>query len=354
MYPSNSSLNVLPYLQNYGLQDSQQEAIRLYCGVCEDDWNGFPVEVGKLACVSPIYGKTLKSKSVNYVKLSPSTQVVIQDSGAFCDGPGQRLSFSAALKRQITHASRFGYADRLSHRASYDLLIDEKWRYGQRYKSRWSEAEAWEACIETIRAAQFLSAHRGGLPCILSAQGVTPQQYLKCVHSILPYLQAGDMLGLGGWCILGKYPSLLPVFRQMLHLVIPFVGSEGIKQIHLWGCLYAPALGELLYLCDQYGIILSVDSVGPSLRPVFGRWGYSSWADRSYRRPPLSELGRHRKLHTYLVRRWLAWFRTRERRHYRWRPIRGQWSFFENEDEDGAVLSEARKDVYASQHYHAI
>ena len=103
----------------------QTEAIRLYCGSCEDDWNGLPVEVGPFACVSPVYGKTLATKSPNYVRLSPKTIAVIQDSGAFCEGVGQRLSFEAALRRQIEHAERFGYADRVTHRASYDQLIDD-------------------------------------------------------------------------------------------------------------------------------------------------------------------------------------------------------------------------------------
>ena len=343
-------------LQNFWAK-KQEEAIRLYCGICEDDWNGQPVRVGPLACVSPVYGRTLQTKSVNYVRIAPETRVVIQDSGAFCDGPGQRLTFAAAHKRQVEHAARFDYDWRLSHRASYDMLIDEHWGTdGRRSKCRWTENEAWEACIETIRAAAFLSAHREGIPCILSAQGITASQYLKCVQGILPYLRDGDMLGLGGFCIVGLQHRLLPIFRQVIHEVVPFVASEGVKHIHLWGCLYAPALGELLYLCDQHCINLSVDSVGPSLRPVFGRWGYSFWTNRAYRRPPLSALGRHRMLHVYLVRRWLQAFRVLERRYYRWIPIRRQWRFFEDLNEEavsafeGAVCreGESRASLYRS------
>src|SRR5579884_1341060 len=298
----------------------QHEVIRLYCGVCEDDWNGEPVEAGPFVCISPVYGRSITTRSVNYVKLSENTPFVIQDSGAFCDGPGYRLSVEQALERQIVHADRFGYAARVTHRGSYDVLIDEKWgSEGRRYTCRWSEAEAWDACIATIQAARYLSRHRHGLRCILSAQGVTPAQYLKCVAALLPYLEHGDKLGLGGWCIVGKRPwQMLPVFRETMRRVIPFVGQEGVKEIHLWGCLYAPALGELLALCDQHGIRLSVDSVGPSLRPVLGKWGYASWTDPTYkyRRPVGSQLGRHRRLHVYLVRRWLRDFRRREQRHY--------------------------------------
>jgi hypothetical protein len=315
----------------------QTEAIRLYCGIGEDDWCGMPLEVGAFACISPVYGRTLRTKSVNYVEVPPSVKAVIQDSGAFCDGPDQRLTFEEALKRQIEHAERFRYAERVAYRASYDQLIDEKWREGVRHKQRWTENEAWDACVTTIKAAKYLSDHRYGIPCILSAQGVTASQYLACTQGILPYFQPGDVLGLGGWCITGKIPrQVLPAFREMLHLVLPFVGQEGITRIHIWGCLYAPALGELLYLCDQYGIALSTDSVGPSLRPVYGKWGYSSWTDSTYRfrrPPPGPELAADRRLHVSLVRDWLERFRENERRHYRWRPIIRQWHFFEHPPE---------------------
>ncbi|GCE31988.1 hypothetical protein KDA_74720 [Dictyobacter alpinus] len=335
----------------------QTEAIRLYCGSAEDDWNTLPVEVGPFACISPVYGRTLATKSPNYVRLSPKTLAIVQDSGAFCDGPGQRLSFEAALRRQIKHAEQCSYADRVTHRASYDQLIDEKWDYqGRRRKSRWSEADAWEACITTIQAARFLSVHRENLRCIFSAQGVTASQYLSCVQGVLPYLQEGDMLGLGGFCILGRFPrQTMPIFREIIHEVIPFVGREGVRQIHIWGCLFAPALGELLWLCDQYGIKLSTDSAYPSLRPVLGRWGYASWADKTYtlRRPPNGpELGRQRKIHCWLVRRWLANFRDRELQHYRWRAIRQQHRIFE--DEEAPVLSIIRKEDHENGYHLAV
>lgn len=339
------------------MNHTQTEAVRFYAGSCEDDWCGLPVEVGPFACVSPVYGRTLATKSPNHVRLSAKTIAVLQDSGAFCDGIGQRLSFEEALQRQIEHAERYGYADRLTHRASYDQLIDEKWDYqGRRYKSRWSEEAAWDACITTIKAAKYLASHRENLHGIFSAQGVTASQYLACVQGILPYIQDGDMLGLGGFCIVGRIPrQIMPVFREIIHTIIPFVGREGIKQIHIWGCLYAPALGELLWLCDQHHIHLSTDSVYPSLRPVLGRWGYASWTDPTYkyRRPPVGpELARDRKTHCELVRNWLAHFRAREPEHYRWRAIRKQHRMFE--DEEMPILSEVGKEIHESNDYRAM
>ncbi|SRR6266487_132979 len=314
---------------------NQQTAIAFYCGIGEMQWNHHPVTPGSLACVSPVYGNTTENKQVNRVRV-PSGTLVIQDSGAFSDGPGQRLTFEAALLRQEQHAEQFGYADLIQARASYDVLIDEMWPQGEmagqyvRVKRRWSEMQAEQAVAETIQAAKYLHEHRNGLACVLSAQGVSAKQYKRCAECILPYLRDGDLFGLGGWCITGKLPAqMMPVFRETMHLVIPFLGREGVKHIHIWGVCYAPALGELLWLCDQWGMHLSTDSMGPSVRPARGRWGYAEWRDRSYRRVDtdceqvvrvkasdgsfvqLPQMrGLHRAEHVRQVRAWLAHFRT--------------------------------------------
>lgn len=310
------------------------EALLFYCGIGEQQWNHHPVSPGSLACISPVYGNTTQTRQVNRVRV-PSLTHIIQDSGAFSDGPGQRLSFHEALKRQETHAQRFGYADQIEARASYDLLIDEMWDEDgtcggmTRTKRRWTETQADLAVQETIQAAAYLSRHRNGLPCILSAQGVSPQQYRHCAEGILPSLHHGDLLGLGGWCITGKLPGqMLPVFRETMHLIIPFLGKEGITRVHIWGVCYAPALGELLWLCDQLGITLSTDSMGPQVRPTRGRWGYAEWTDRHYRRVQADSeregvvnawdgslvrireaRGLHRAEHVQQVRSWLGHFR---------------------------------------------
>jgi hypothetical protein len=307
------------------------EAIRLYCGCGEEEWNGTPVQVGPFACVSPIYGRSAATKRTTSVNLSLDTTAVIQDSGAFCDGPGQRLTFHDALNRQVQHAEKYRYAERVTHRASYDVLVGEKWTEGsRRSQSRWSEADAWAACIETIQAAKYLATHREGLYGIFSVQGITCAHYLKCAQAVLPYLHPGDMLGMGGWCVLGKFPrQFMPTFRETIHALIPFVAHEGVTWIHLWGCMYAPALGELLYLCDRHEIRVSVDSIGPSLRPILGKWGYWSWTNPRYQRPPAGpELGRHRRIHVKASRRWLSQFRDREHSLCRWQPKPSPWTFF--------------------------
>src|SRR5438067_2507630 len=145
--------------------------ILFYCGLNERQWNQHPVAPGPLACVAPVYGKTIRTKVCNRVRVPPLTQV-IQDSGAFSDERGSRLSFGAALERQLAHAEHYSYAERITHRASYDLLIDEKWQEGVRSKARWTEADAEDAVDTTVQAAAYLAEHRGKSQVILSAQGV--------------------------------------------------------------------------------------------------------------------------------------------------------------------------------------
>ena len=133
----------------------------------------------------------------------------------------------------------------------------------------------------------------------------------------------------------GVYTAqMLPIFRQTMALVLPFLGGVGIRRVHLRGVLHAPALADLLWLCSQYQVMLSTDSVGPQVRPALGRWGYADWCDWTYQSapslPPEREpqaavgpvntadgqqimlphvKGRHRAEHVRQVRAWLAGFR---------------------------------------------
>jgi hypothetical protein len=362
------------------------EAIRFYCGLGEQRYNYHPVFTGPYACISPICGTV--HKKVNRVT-APEGTLVIQDSGAFNDAcmalqgyehqltllKQHRLSPKDALKRQEQHAEAFGYAHQIEARASYDVLIDETWTESEagifiREKRRWSETEAELAVDETVAAAAFLDSHRNGAACILSAQGVTPRQYLRCTERILPYLREGDILGLGGFCILGKKPWLLPAFRETMHLVIPFLKREGVKRVHLWGVCFAEALALLLWLCDHdeagawdehHRIAVSNDSVGPSIRPVrkdrqtgYAVWGYASWRNDRYAPPPVLASCKHvdvngnkaptcppetrcrgleRARHIACTSDWLAHFREREPLLYRPSrlPAYHQLSFLEGD-----------------------
>src|SRR5579884_2497744 len=104
------------------------EGIRFYCGIGEKQWNWWPVAPGPDACISPVYGNSTASKEINSVRVPEGVQV-IQDSGAFSDGPGQRLNFADALKRQERHAERYGYTEQIEARAS---MISSSMRCGTR------------------------------------------------------------------------------------------------------------------------------------------------------------------------------------------------------------------------------
>jgi hypothetical protein len=290
--------------------------VTLYCGINETKWNHHPVAPGPYACIAPVYGATERTHKENCVRVPPDTQV-IQDSGAFSDGPTLRLSLSKALDRQREHSDKYAYTDLLTHRASYDLLIDEKWVDGARRKDRWGESAAREAVEVTISAAKYMDRYgrESGISLIQSAQGVSVQQYLECVRQVLPYTHDGDWLGLGGWCIIGRRRKLMSVFSPMLRLVVPLVAREGVQHIHIWGVVYAPALGQLLYMTDQYGLTMSTDSAGPSMRPAFGHWGYMGWREKDYKRPPVETRGLERARHVRATRDWLS--KLRDTEHYR-------------------------------------
>jgi len=284
------------------------EHIRLYTGLCETTYNHHPVAPGPYACISPVYGR---AKTYETRVTVPPECVIIQDSGAFSDNRFKRKTFQEALDRQEKHAADYGYAERISHRATYDLLIDEVWVNGNRFKRRWSEGDAIDAVNETVAAAQFLTHNRNGLNLIISAQAVTAPQYLDCAKQLIPHMQDGDWFGFGGWCITGLMPAIMmPVLRETVKTVIPFLGREGVKHVHIWGVIYPKALGILLHECDQYGITLSTDSVGPHMKPTRDKdWGYGTWRDNSYKAHPVETRGLERARHVSLTRDWLNSFR---------------------------------------------
>jgi hypothetical protein len=199
---------------------------------------------------------------------------VLFDSGAFPEViAGCRVTPEKSLERQlwaINSLPKFKDA----WIVSYDRLIDEKHVNGTRVKQRWSVEEGESAVRETVEAAKFLDSQRHlleGYTLVQSCQGVDAEQYLRCVNQVLPYCRPGDVVGLGGWCILGRQPSYLQTFWETINLVIPAIASAGITKIHIFGVTWykprknqpLPPLQPLLWVCDQYGIALSTDGRSP-------------------------------------------------------------------------------------------
>lgn len=290
--------------------------IEFYCGIGETKWNHHPVAPGQYACISPVKGRSERTKGINRVYVPPGVSV-IQDSGAFSDSQTSRLTFEAALKRQYDHAVKFGYLDQITHVASYDVLIDEVWNEndGNRSKRRWTVDAAESAIETTIAAAQFMHEHRSIIHApylIQSAQGVDATQYEACTRAVLPFIQPGDALGLGGWCVVGKWPKqMMPVFAETVQRIIPLAAHAGVTHVHLWGVMYAEALGLLLWHCHKNGITtVSTDNAHVSTHPCFGEWGYAEWRDNSYQRVDTSIRGLERARHVRETVNWLGRFET--------------------------------------------
>jgi len=238
------------------------------------------------------------------------------DSGAF--GDQDRLSFAGALERQRAFEDHSEFE--AAALVAYDVLIDEKWdSAGRRHKKRWSELEAEQAIIETIKANEFLAlADISQRQRVHPVQGVTATQQKYCADVVISIAhETGGILGLGGWCIIGWAPptsdlrrSLEWTFWDSMWHIVPAAARAGIQHIHIFGVMVAEILGGLLWLCDEHGIEqLSTDSSGPSILPAArGIWGYADWAHKCYF-PPGPQRGFARIEHVKQVRQWLAGFR---------------------------------------------
>lgn len=200
---------------------------------------------------------------------------VLMDSGAFPEVRiNCRVSPKESLDRQIKIYQEKDIKPKEMWIVSYDRLIDEKHIGGDRVKERWTTSEAEVAISQTVEAAEYLNSQRQKLQdfkLVQSCQGVDAIQYTKCVQQVLQFCSSEDVLGLGGWCILGKQKHWLPTFWETIVDVIPIIASSGMKKIHIFGVtwwkkqkgfLYSP-LGSLLWLCKKYDLELSTDSRSP-------------------------------------------------------------------------------------------
>jgi hypothetical protein len=192
------------------------------------------------------------------------------DSGAFSDRPDARLPPAEALDRQFyweqLASEKWGCNWQAHAIVSYDLLIDETWVEGSKCKRRWDVKKAEWAVAETVAAAAYLDSQRERIAprrLVLAAQGVDAFQYAECAQDVLRFWKPGDIFGLGGWCILGRMRSYLPVFWQSMWRVVPQLAAAGVRDVHIFGVLFEPSIAGLQWLCDQHGLSLSTDSGKP-------------------------------------------------------------------------------------------
>ncbi|MBV8094926.1 MAG: hypothetical protein JO110_17195 [Acetobacteraceae bacterium] len=256
----------------------KDEGVLLYVGADAQNVQSRRLNLTGRRCFSGAYGP--KSR---FTATEAAQVVGILDSGAFSgafsDAPEARLDCAAALERQLRwerEAHRFwGYPWQAEALVSYDCLIDEKWHNGRRRKERWTVEDAERAVAITVDAAAYLSSQRYRLEprkLVLACQGVDAQQYRECVEGVLQCAIPADWIGLGGWCILGWFRRWIPTFWATAWSVLPLIADAGVSRVHIFGVMFRPVLGGLLWLCDQHGLTLSTDSSGPVLQ--------SCWKDR--------------------------------------------------------------------------
>lgn len=215
------------------------------------------------------------------VELARGTRYVI-DSGAFQERDMlDRLQPWQALDRQLRLEAQIEYGEcgiPAEAIITYDMLVgvDEAIVEGKRKKTRGTEATAMMAVEETLRSARYYANQtariRGAIA--YAAQGATAEQYIGCVSSLLPLMRPGrDWLAYGGFCIIGRVPSLKPLFYEVLEGTLPMLAAAGITRAHLLGVTVADAIERAVDMERRYGVRLSTDSTGPEQCAVFGR-GY--------------------------------------------------------------------------------
>lgn len=281
-----------------------------------------PELINNRVCLNPLYKVQLKRK-VN----------VLLDSGAFQDTKYQsRVSFARALGRQLefeTH-SKFE-AESI---VSYDRMVDEAASPEGRGKNkrRVSYYTGERYVAETIDAAKYLADQRRDLRprrLILSAQGVTSPQYLRCVKEILRFAEPTDILGLGGFCIIGQVPRLKKQYYKVLEAALPMVKRKGLKRVHVFGVGHFGVLVRTHMLCRSYGIIPSYDTSSYEFNSVLGRVFQPDVLHRGFDGPRMSpSLEKKDKYSVYHPRDWahfnielVSHFWERLNRQY---PIRGE------------------------------
>lgn len=225
-----------------------------------------PEMVSNRLCLNPSYPVTLGAGA--------SRLSVMLDSGAFQDlQTHERLSYQGALDRQLNFEDKQDFF--ANYLVSYDRIVDESPTIqGVRKKRRVDEQTADRYVEETINAAKFLADQREDLAprrLILSNQGVSPDQYIDCIKEVLRFAEPSDVIGLGGFCIIGQVPRFVPDYFEVLQRAIPLIKKKRIRRVHIFGVGVFKLLVKTHVMCSQAGIVPSYDTSSLELNAVFGR-----------------------------------------------------------------------------------
>ncbi len=241
--------------------------MRYYVSKCHDTMNRkvyAPETATPYLCLNPYYKVTLDPGSdVSY----------ILDSGAFQDVRSEhRLTFAQALDRQLSFESSVGR--RAEAIVSYDRLVDEQIGDSGQFKKRVDADTGAEYVEETVKAAEYLSSKRvdlDGRKIVLSCQGTSARQYLQCLDSVLDVSEPGDIIGIGGFCILSKSKAYEREFYEIVSEAFPKIRDAGLSRVHISGMGVFRVLVQTDIWARMNGLECSYDTSAPEMNAVFGK-----------------------------------------------------------------------------------
>lgn len=225
-----------------------------------------PELVSEHICLNPSY-------PVSIVENGHRPDVML-DSGAFQDlQSDERLTYQGALSRQLEYERT--QRVRSDFIVSYDRIVDESPTVqGKRKKRRVDGRAARWYVRDTIDAAKYIADHRKELKprrLVLSNQGVFPDQYIGCLKEVLKFAEPNDVIGFGGFCILGQIPKFTQDYFDVLKRALPLIKRTGIRRIHVFGVGVFKVLIKTHVMCSGFGIAPSYDTSSLELNAVFGR-----------------------------------------------------------------------------------
>lgn len=197
------------------------------------------------------------------------------DSGAFQDAGRRqgRVMPWTALREQLKleEQLRWHLGDESFHFEVvfiYDDVIgvDEELIDGVLVKRRGTTETAAPAVRETLLSARYYASQRHRIKGQIGfvGQGVTPEQYLWCVRVMRQWMRPGDVFGFGGFCIWGRMPKrITPIAHETISRVTPLLKHHGIRQFHLLGVMYAPAIEWAARLARRQRVRFATDGNGP-------------------------------------------------------------------------------------------
>lgn len=199
------------------------------------------------------------------------------DSAAFQE-LHNRKTLRFALTRQIKFKRRLNLTNvKRCVCFTYDQMkgVDEEIINGRKVKTRGTHESAQLAIDATLHAARYWAGNRAAIngPIGFVCQGINPDQYINdCAIPMLELFHDGDVFGFGGFCIIGRVPSLKPLFVETFSRMMEILWSKGVEFAHIMGVCVADMISFATIEAAKWGIKVSTDSSSPEVNgAAFGK-----------------------------------------------------------------------------------